>query len=168
MSLTSQPGQILLPFAEKEWISVERCCTILDIGVATFYRLRERRDPHGRPLIEVTDYGLGRRQRVLYISIVAYCDRLRERHAIPDQRPPLPNPIFRHRDEDLLPFALSDTIYVPEALSCLGYDSKNVVFHLCEEGAFWAYQILPEPGSPWRISRSDFRRWLESCRNRQR
>jgi hypothetical protein len=57
---------------------------------------------------------------------------------------------------------------VPEALSCLGYDSKNVVFHLCEEGAFWAYQILPEPGSPWRISRSDFRRWLETCRNRQR
>ena len=161
-------GQILLPFAEKEWISVDRSCSILGIGFTTLYRLRKLRDEQDKPLIDVIDYGSGRRQRVLYASIVRFCDRLREKYAIPDQRPPLPNEIFRHRDEHLLPFPLSDTISAKDALSCLGYDSLDPVWNFCEEGAFHSYQILPEPGSPWRISRADFSRWLDSRRNPQR
>jgi hypothetical protein len=160
--------QILLPFAEKEWISMDRTARILGINVASAYRLRSMRDAHGRPLLDVIDYGAGRRQRVLYASVVRYCDSLRDLYCIPDRRPRLAGSLFRHRDEDLLPFPLSDTIDVTRALACVGYESEEGVYGLIEEGAFEAYRILPVAGSPWRISRSSFAAWLDRTRSRPR
>ena len=44
------------------------------------------------------------RKRVLYSSIVRYCDELRKRHSLEDRRPPLDNPMFRHRTPICCPF----------------------------------------------------------------
>lgn len=159
MSLVANRAQFMLPFAEKEWIDVARAARILGIGVTTLYRLRECRNEQGRPFIEGIDCGHGRRQRVKYSSVVAYCDYLRQRYSIPDRRPPLDHPIFRHRDEDLLPFPLVDTMGIQHALRYTPWSAEDALYHLIEEGAFWAYRILPS--APWRISRNDFARWLD-------
>lgn len=153
-------------FAEKAWISVDRAAAILDISVATLYRLRRLSDEHGRRLIDTIDYGRGKRQRVKYASVVRFCDRLRERYAIADRRPRLDHPMFRWKDVELLPFPPEDTISVREALAAMSYESETPVLRLCEEGAFDCYQILPHPGSRWRISRNSFSAWLEKTRNR--
>lgn len=150
----------MLPFAEKEWITVDRAENILGVETGVIYRLRELRDEEDNPYLRVVDYGHGNRKRVLYSSVVRYCDYLRVRYAIRDRRPPLDNPIFRHRDEDLLPFPLSDTIDVRAALAYTAYDSPSSIHKLIEEGAFEAYRVLPLRGSPWRISRSSFGAWL--------
>lgn len=157
---TADRPQFLLPFAEKEWITVDRAERILGVDTGVIYRLRELRDQQGQPYLSVVDYGRGNRKRVLYSSVVRYCDYLRRRYAIRDRRPPLDHPIFRHRDEDLLPFPLSDTIDTRAALAYTAYDSTFSIHKRIEEGAFEAYQILPLRGSPWRISRSSFARWI--------
>lgn len=155
-----RPAQILLPFAEKEWISVERTMRILGIGETTFYRLREDLDEAGQPRLEVLQYGPALRCRVKYSSLVHYCDSLRERYHIPDRRPPLTSTILRHRDEDLLPFPLRDTIGTLQAQVCSGYSLPSVI-RMIEQGSFEAYQIRPVTGSHWRISRSSFAAWIE-------
>src|ERR1039458_922500 len=48
--------------------------------------------------------------RINYDSVVAYCDRLRLEYRISARMAPLA-PGRRHRDEDLLPFPLTETIY---------------------------------------------------------
>lgn len=157
----SRSSQILLPFAEKEWISVERTMAILSVPISTLYRIRAAHDAQGRPFIDVADWGVGRRKRVLYASVVRYCDYLRQRYGIPDRRPPLANAIFRHRDEDLLPFPIRDTIGVRQAMALLGYETRRPISLLAEEGKFEAYRLLEIEGSPWRISRSSIGAWME-------
>jgi hypothetical protein len=153
-----RPAQILLPFAEKEWISVERAMRILDIGVATLYMLRASKYQHGEPFIDVVDCGHGLRKRVKYASVVRYCDYLREIYGIPDRRPRLVSAILRHRDEDILPFPAHDTINVRTASRCSPY-ARQTIGRLCEQRTFEAYQIAED--SPWRISRPSFAAWLE-------
>lgn len=162
------PAQLLLPYAEREWIDVARARRILGVGGNdTIYLLR--RPCLGRPYIEGIDFGKNKRQRILYASVVRYCDWLREHYALPDRRPALPNSIFRHRDEDLLPFPLAETIGVPEAQTFLPYDSTAFVFKRLEEGAFHAYKLMPgSPTSPWRICRPDFARWLQRAHDFRR
>jgi hypothetical protein len=90
---------------------------------------------------------------------------LRVRFGIEDRRPKLDNPMFRHRDEDLLPFPLEDTIFSAEARAALGYEDLRPLVFLIEEGHFDAYQLFRE--SAWRISRSSFTAFLAGAQNRK-
>lgn len=164
-----EPDQLILPFAEKEYVDVSRTARILGVSAATVYRMAEMKDRGGRALLTLVCYRRLARKRILYSSIVAFCDHLRQRYLIADRRPKLDHPMLRHRDEDLLPFPLSDTIYSAEALAALGYEDSRPLVHLIEEGLFEAYQILPaaEKTSPWRISRSSFAGFLRRERDKQ-
>lgn len=136
--------QILLPFAEREYIDVQRCCRILGVNETIVRRLAES------GLIKLIDYRRRSRKKVHYLSVVDFCDSLRARYGIPDTRPPLVPP-YRYRDEELLPFPLSDTIRSEEALNALSC-SYYTLSHLIEEGQITAYRLVHE--NPWRISRS--------------
>jgi len=52
---------------------------------------------------------------------------------------------------------------IAEALKYTPWTSETALYQLIEEGAFWAYRILPS--APWRISGSDFARWLQGRQN---
>jgi hypothetical protein len=157
--------QLILPFAEKEYVNVGRTARILGVGITTVYRLARLQDKTGHTLLTLVEYRPQARKRILYSSIVRFCDSLRARFGIEDRRPKLDHPMFRHRDEDLLPFPLSDTIGSIEALSALGYEDIRPLVCLIEEGRFDAYQFLRE--SPWRISRSSFKTFLAATRDRE-
>lgn len=160
MNLNSD--QILLPFAEREYVDVNRTARILGVSATTVLRLAATRDPSGQFLLNLIDFRRGARKRILYSSIVRFCDRIRAKFGIPDRRPPLSNPIFRHKDDDLLPFPISDTIGIKAVLPPLGFVDKRPVVNLIEEGAFEAYQIYNE--TPWRISRTSFLAFMEKTR----
>ncbi len=157
-------NQLVLPFAEREYVDVARCAHILGVSWTTVHRLAATIDFHGKPLISMIEYRRGARKRILYSSIVYFCDHLRQKYSIADRRPKLTNPLLRNRDEDLLPFPLADTIYTEEAMNALGYQSKRPLLDLIEEGRFEAYCLIP--GNTWRISRSSFAAYLEVVRNR--
>jgi hypothetical protein len=166
MSYGLEPGdQLILPFAEKEYLDVARTARIFGVGITTVYRLIRAYSRCGHAAIKLVTYRPKARKRVLYSSIVGFCNFLRAKHGIPDRRPKLDHPVLRHRDEDLLPFPLSDTIYSAEALRALGHVDLRPLMHLIEEGRFEAYQLGPE--FPWRISRSSFRRFLDETRDRK-
>lgn len=161
-------SQFILPFAEKEYVTVRRTGRILGVSDNTVYRVAGLRGRDDRPLLNLVNYRKNSRHRVLYSSIVRFCDGLRQSYGIPDRRPTLSNPIFRHKDEDLLPFRLSDTMYSAEALAALGYESRSILLHLIEEGRFEAYRIMPTRGTEWRISRPSFRLFLDQTRDRDK
>ena len=98
-------------------------------------------------------------KKIHYHSLVDYLNNLREEYAIPDGRPKLDNPIFRHRDVDLPPFPLADTVFPPQCADAIGV-SPPVIYSLAEEGRFWAYRLSPE--GHWRISATSFQRWVAS------
>ncbi len=153
-------AQLLLPFAEKEYISPKRAASILGVSYVTLF------DLHTAERIEMIDYAKFKHKRVRYASIVAFCDRLREHYGIADRRPALPSPIFRYRDEDLLPFPLTDTLTVKEAMLILGYDSPFPVRQMIEQGLFEGYKI--SASSPWRISRISLASFLAHVRGKQK
>ena len=92
------PDQMILPFAEKEFVNVPRTARILGVSVSTVYRMAEMHDKGGRALLSLVAYRRNARKRVLYASIVRFCDGLRNRYGITDRRPKLDHPMFRHRD----------------------------------------------------------------------
>jgi hypothetical protein len=157
-------SQFILPFAEKEYVTVRRTAHILGVSQNTVYRLAGLRGRDGRANLQLVDYGFHARQRVLYSSIVSFCDGLRARFLIADRRPPLSHPMFRHKDEDLLPFPMGDTVYSAEAMAALGYDARGALVRLIEEGRFEAYRLLTI--APWRISRSSFVKFLNELHGR--
>lgn len=152
--------QILLPFAEKEYIDVPRARRILGVSTVTVLNLYQA----GK--IEIIDYAKCKRKRVRYQSIVDFCDELRERYGIKDRRPPLSHPMFRHADTDLLPFPLADTINVERAAQILGYETAAPVISLVLDYRFDAYHFLPN--SPWRISLSSLAAYLKVVYGRAR
>jgi hypothetical protein len=147
-------AQMLLPFAEREYIDVPRCCRILGCSWTVIARLAESK------AINLVDYRKRGWKKVRYAGVVEYCDRLRTLNSIADRRPVLSSPILRHRDEDILPFPLRDTIGAEDASSALGFASLWPVVKLIESGAFEAYQLMPR--SPWRISLTSFQAWGQS------
>ena len=159
-----ESAQLILPFAEKEYVSVSRTARIFNVSPVTVLRMAAPKDAGGRGLLTFVSYRKKAHKRVLYSSIVRYCDSLRARYGILDRRPALDGPMFRHRDADLLPFPLADTIYWREALAALGYETPKPLYYLLEEGRFEAYQLLPE--SPWRISRTSFIQFLRETRDK--
>jgi excisionase family DNA binding protein len=146
--------QQLLPFAEREYVDSPRAARILGVTDNTMRMLCKMK------LIQAIDYAFHKRKRILYRSIVEFCDVLRTKHCIRDRRPPLTNSMFRHPDADLLPFSIEDTIGVEEAAAVLGYGSSTPVRKMIEEGRFEAYQFFPV--SPWRISRSSLADYVKA------
>jgi hypothetical protein len=118
----------------------------------------------GCPLVSMIEYRKGARRRILYSSIVRYCDQLRLKYNIVDRRPRLANSFLRHRDEDLLPFPLADTIRSTETLEALGYTAHSALVSLVEEGRFDAYKLVG--GKEWRISRSSLAAFITSVQNK--
>lgn len=157
---TDRPSldQLLLPFAEREYIDMARAARILGVTWSTVALLFRKR------LIEIIDYAPHKRKRVRYQSIVDFCDELRRLHAIKDRRPPLDDPMFRHLDSDLLPFPIEDTIEIDEVANILGYSSVTPVRLMIEEGRFEAYQFYPS--SPWRISKRSLAEYLQRVREK--
>lgn len=137
-------SDVLCPLPEREYVDVRRAGAILGLSTRAIFELYKAGQ------IEMIDYAKRKWKRVRYQSIVNLCDKLREKYCIADRRPPLSNPMFRHRDADLLPFPLEDTIDVAQTMQVLGYISEPPVYNMITEGRFEAYHFLPN--SPWRIS----------------
>lgn len=156
--MTLNRDQLLLPFAEREYIDVKRAARILGVSEWSV------RDLYSSGHIQMIDYAKRKRKRVNYQSIVDLCDRLRKKYCIEDRRPQLAASFFRHRDADLLPFPLEDTINLEHVAMILGYASTTPVYLMIEEGRFDAYQLSSR--SPWRISRSSLAHYLQSVRSR--
>jgi hypothetical protein len=138
--------ETLMPFAEREYVSMRRAMSILGVSEATLSRLV------ADGVVQWFNLGKTTWKRVRYQSLIEFCDQLRQQHKIESRRPPLGAPYLRYRDEDLLPFPLSDTIPSAEACAALGYIKTPSVVLLIEEGRFDAYQLVQR--APWRISRS--------------
>ncbi len=156
--LENNNQEIPVPFAEREYIDSKRAQRILGCGWGTVSRLINK------GLIEVVEYRSSRSRKVRYRSIVGFCDHLRAHYLIPDRRPALASPLFRHKDEDLLPFRLHDTISSVEALTAMGVVDRRIISRLVEEGRFEAYRL--EVGGNWRISRPSFAAYLRKCQTR--
>ncbi|MGA2905952.1 MAG: hypothetical protein ABSD98_19165 [Candidatus Korobacteraceae bacterium] len=142
----SETSQIPLPFAEREWIDMPRCCRILGVNETVARRLAES------GLILLIEHRPAARKKILYRSVVEHCDRLRRAYGIADSRPRLAPP-YRYRDAELLPFPLSDTIGKRRAEELMGA-SEWTLRELIEEGSIAAYRLAPWTRAPWRISLS--------------
>jgi hypothetical protein len=149
-------AQLLLPFAEREYVDMKRACRILNSSWTVIYRLAES------GYLQLIDYRARGWKRVRYQSIVEHCDRLRQEYAIPDRRPPLSSPVLRHKDEDLLPFPACETIGFREVQQALGFSSIAPVLKILEEGRFECYRL--HPAAPWRIFAPSFADYLERSR----
>ena len=148
----------MLPFAEREYIDVNRAAKILGVSqsrVLSFYV-----EGH----IDMIDYRSRSWKKVRYQSVVDFCDALRIRFCIKDRRPALSSPMLRHRDEDILPFPLADTISIEETMKYFYYSSRGSMLKVIEEGRFDAYQF--NKAGLWRVSRSSLALYLESLRRR--
>jgi hypothetical protein len=161
----TSPSESVSAFAEKEDVDVGRATRIFGVGRSTIYRMAQPNYRAGQSAIKLVAYHHRMKKRVLYSSIVAFCNFLRAEYGIEDRRPKLDHPMFRYRDEDLLPFPLSDTIYSAEVLAALGYSDHRPMVHLIEEGHFEAYQLNRE--GPWRISRTSFKHFLDKTRDKK-
>ena len=69
---------------------------------------------------------------------------------------------MRHRDEDLLPFPLCNTIGFRDVQRALGFSSISPVLKILNEALFERYRL--HPAGPWRISMTSFAAWLERTR----
>jgi hypothetical protein len=153
---SEEQEQSFLPFAEREYVSMRRAMSILGVSEATLSRLV------ADGAVEWFNFGKTTWKRVRYQSLVEFCDRLRAQHRIESRRPPLVAPYLRYRDEDLLPFPLSDTIPSDQACAALGYTKTPPIVLLIEEGRFEAYQLVQR--APWRISRSSLLAFINRSR----
>jgi len=146
--------QTVLPsFPEREYVDMGRACRILGLSWTTVSRLA------ASGMVDMVDYRSHSVKRIRYASIVDLCNRLRREFAIPDRRKPQSSPSLRYRDEDLLPFPLSDTITADDALGAMGSVSRKGFLKLVEEGRFWAYRFAQ--AAPWWISRSSLAAYLD-------
>ena len=151
------PSQSAIPVStqEKEYISTRRALNILGVTQPTTL---SRLAAAGR--IRLVPYK--KTGRVHYGSLVEFCDRIREAYRIEDRRPKLSAPNLGHRDEDVLPFPLADTISAEEACAALGKKNKALL-DLIEGGYFEAYQLMQS--EPWRVSRSSLFAFVERVRS---
>src|ERR1035438_4844091 len=153
-------SQMVLPFAEKEYIDNRRASHILGVGRSTVQRMAEI------GLLSWIDYGKPSWKRINYRSLVEYCNHLRREHNIPDRRLPLSAPYLRYPDVDLLPFPLIETATAQEAMRALGFEKLDHIVGRIEEGCFEAYQLVPR--APWRIWRPSLRDFINRSTHRDR
>lgn len=116
-----------------EWISFERAAKILGVPIAFIYRLGIAAGDDERTSLEIRRLSSNAPSAVRYSSVVRFCDALRARYCIPDDRAPLPDRRARHADPCLLPFALDCTIDLLNAAKLLGCD-RQAVRSLLREG----------------------------------
>lgn len=154
---TERAPKLGLPFQKTQEIDVERASSILGVTKSTMRRMLDNhlvrayraKDKRGTWRIE-------------YSSIVEYCDKLRVQHCISANRVSLAGTRRRHRDRELLPFPLDETVYVAEVAERLECCAMTVA-HLIETGSIVGYQVLFEtPGCPWRIHGPSVDRYLAS------
>lgn len=151
--------QLILPFAQRDYIDMNHACRILGASWTTLTLLHKQGEIH------IIDYRARAWKRVHYRSLVAFCDRLRARYLIPDRKPQLEAEFLRYRDEDVLPFPLRDTISMATALSALGYSRQSSVESLIDMGKIEAYKLLK--GGHWRISASSLQKYLQQFEPRE-
>ena len=71
---------------------------------------------------------------------------------------------FRRRDEDLLPWPMTETISADRAASILGC-SISIVCELIHEGEIKGYKLRPmKKNSPWRVHYNSVLEYLEKVR----
>jgi hypothetical protein len=139
-------------FPECEYIDMPRCCKILGVNNTVARRLAES------GMIDLIEHRPNSHKKIRYKSVVDFCDRLRQEHNIEDKRPRLSAPYLRHRDADLLPFPLTDTIHSQEAMTLIGCTPYTLT-RLIDEGRVVAYRL--RDFAPWRISRSSVAAYME-------
>jgi len=135
----------------EDHIDARRACRILGVSYTTLSRMG------AKGLIHWAAPERSTWKQVHYLGLVSFCDRIREEHRIPDRRPQLPGPL-RHRDEDLLPFPLTDTIGSAEACTALGCRKLDSLMLLISRGRIEAYHLASR--TPWRVSRPSLQRYL--------
>ncbi|QHN04385.1 hypothetical protein FTO74_14210 [Granulicella sp. WH15] len=149
--------KLALPFQASATIDVDRASKILDVSRITMRRMLEKELFRAYYLMDRPTCW-----RIEYDSVVDYCDRLRVHYAISIPRSPLGPGRKRRRDEELLPFPKEQTVGVGLVMKVLDCSSPTVSA-LIESGTLVAYQILiNQPGSPWRIYRPSFERYVAS------
>lgn len=152
-------------FAGKRYVSVRRTARIFGVAISTVHEMLKNDFRDSRPALLAASSHRLQWRRILYSSIVDFCDFLRVEYGIADRRPRLDRPMLRHRDEDLLPFPLADTIHSDEALRALGYVTQRPLIHMIEDRRFDAYSLNGQRN--WRISRTSFKRFLEQTRDKK-
>jgi len=141
--------------SEKEYVNMQRAGRIFGVSWTVIDRLVKC------GFLRLIDYRPHGWKRVCYQSIVDHCDRLRLEYVIADRRSPLSSPMLRHKDEDLLPFPLRDTVSVSEIMPALALSTREAAIAIVREGKFEAYRL--HPFAPWRISAPSFVAYLRRC-----
>ena len=143
--------QFVMPFAERDEVETSRVMRILGVSRKEVLMMLKagdlefmRRQPRGYCYIS-------------YASLVRYCDALRVKYAIGDNRPKRDGIFGRHKDVDLLPFPLTDTMGVGDVARVLNCTERNVR-EMCEAGVLLSYKL--EDGLRWRISMRSFHEYI--------
>ncbi len=143
-----------LPSAAREEVDTNRVAKILGCSGITVRRLIEAGHIRG--------YIVGHNMRIIYDSVVEYCDELRRPIEWGLPKRPARKPGMRLRDDAILPFPLADTISVKDAMDVLRC-SDMIVHGLTEAGELLAYRLgIHTKSSPWRIYRPSLERYVQS------
>ena len=148
--------RLSLPVQRSEAIDAPRLRRILGVSKATAHRMITQK------CFNAERVPGGARWLIEYNSVVTYCDSLRLKYNISDRvLGPAPKG-RRHRDADVLPFPLTETIGVPDVTRVLDC-TDAVVMCLLDEGALIGYQLLAGRRScPWRIYEPSLARYIAS------
>lgn len=157
MPIQETGPQIELPFAERDLIDTQRAMRILGVCRSSLHKMIQMK------LFATIQYDRMGRHQIAYSSLVRYCDALREEFGIPDRRPPLSSPLLRYPDALLLPFPLSDTVYIDEVMERLRLPKRSAHKPL-EQGSIEAYRLINY--SNWRVSRTSLNRYVQRMHQR--
>jgi len=145
--------KLALPWSEREEIDSQRAAKILGVSLPTMRRMLNAGC--------MRYYSLSGKEssvRILYESLVQYCDQLRVHFLIPARHTRQPG--RRLRDDQVLPFPLSETITVDEVRLLLHCSDRSVV-HLIDSGEIQAYRLLMgDCTTKWRINLPSVERYI--------
>jgi excisionase family DNA binding protein len=145
-----------LPAQSCQEIDVRRAARILGVSKGTVGTMLKNE------LLRCYRVGSDKTWRILYDSVIGYCNLLRVHYRISEDRLLRKPQRGRLRDEDLLPFPLALTISAREAQDRLRIRRENVIY-LIEQGDLVGYQILvDQKASPWRIFAPSLERYIAS------
>ena len=143
--------QLTLPFSLKDAVSVKRTSLILGVSNNVVFRIL------GFGVLTSMQRGERGPMHIRHASLVEYCDRLRETFGLPNRRPILSNPIFRHADRDIPPFPLEMNLSVAQVMAALQLEKSRVI-QMANRQQLEAYQLTPV--SPWRFYRPSVEKYI--------
>jgi hypothetical protein len=147
---------LALPIQRSAEIDTQRVAKILDISHSAAKRMARQKLLRAYKLSDASAW------RIEYASVVEYCDQICLHYCIPRQRASVLPKGRRHRDADILPFPLDETIGVQEVRAALDCNDL-IVSNLIEEGKLVAYKIFPKMRAcPWRIHAPSLGRHIAS------